>query len=267
MIKIIATDFEYDGIRLKNLGYVICSFDGGGLQTSSNGSEIIFNNVSMKQGEQWELASTEYGECLQSTFSICKIPCMTEDIEIPIYEVRKLMRWLNRKTYHKFRFLEKNYDNFFFEASFNVNKIEFSDKIVALELTMQTNSPYAFSNKRTHLIESNTANWTVNLVTLSDVEGFLYPKMEIEIKNDGDLTIENNLDNFIMEIKNCSAGEKIEINYPIISSSISSHKIQDDFNWKFFKLWKTFQTGQNQLIISIPCKIKILYNPICKIGI
>ena len=267
VIILYATDFEYDGIRLKNLGYVICSFDGGGIQTVSNGSEITFNTISMKRGERWGLAGTEYGECLQATFSICKIPCMNEEFEIPVYEVRKLMRWLNRKNYHKLRFIEQDYDNFYFEASFNVNKIEFGNKIVGLELTMFTNKPYTFFDQRTHLLESEKNNWNVILTSLSDEEGYVYPKMEIEIKNAGDLIIQNSLDNSIMEIKNCIPGEKISVDYPLISSSESTHQIQDDFNWKFFRLWKTFQTGQNQLTISIPCKLKISYNPICKMGI
>ena len=32
-------------------------------------------------------------------------------------------------------------------------------------------------------------------------------------------------------IKNCVSGEVITLSYPIISSSVSSHNIADDFNW------------------------------------
>lgn len=108
MIKIYATDFEYDGIRLGNLGYLICRFDGGGLETISNGSQITFNKISMQRGSRWELASSEYSECLQATLQICKNPCMAEDMYMSLQEVSKLTSWLNRKDFYKLKFLQMN---------------------------------------------------------------------------------------------------------------------------------------------------------------
>ena len=64
-----------------------------------------------------------------------------------------------------------------------------------------------------------------------------------------------------------SSGEIITIDYPIITSSISEHKIQNDFNWKYFRIVNTFKTGRNNLSISIPCKIEMTYSPIVKLGV
>ena len=268
VIKIYAVDFEYDGIRLRDLGYTICSFDGGGFQTSSNGAQITFNNVSTKYGERWLLANAEYTECLEATFSICKIPCMNNgENNISLIELRYLMRWLNRKKYHKLKFIGDGCEDFYFWASFNVNKIEFGTGVVGLELAMLTNSSYAFRESKTHLLESEKSNWKVDIISTSDDEGYIYPRMEIEIKEDGDLTIQNDMDQNTMEIKNCVANEIITLDYPFISSSLPSHEIQNDFNWHFLRMVKTFQTGKNHLLISIPCKIKITYSPIVKIGI
>ena len=91
--------------------------------------------------------------------------------------------------------------------------------------------------------------------------------MEVEILESGILTIHNDLENRTMQINNCIAGERITLDYPIISSSISSHKIQDDFNWNWFRIYNTFQNSQNILTISIPCTIKIKYSPIVKVGL
>lgn len=268
MIKIHAVDFEYDGIRLRDLGYTICFFDGGGIQTASNGAQITFNNITTKYGERWLLANTEYTECLEATFSICKIPCMNnEEINISLIELRHLMRWLNRRDYRKLKFIGNGYENIYFMASFNVSKIEFGTGVVGLELTMQTNAPYAFHEPKKLYLESDVSNWEVGILNTSDDETYLYPEMEITITENGTLTIQNDMDENIMEIKNCTANEIITINYPNISSSLPSHEIQNDFNWQFLRLAKTFQTGQNHLSISIPCKIKITYMPIVKIGI
>lgn len=267
VIKIYANDFEYDGVRLQNLGYMICSFDGGGLQTSSSGSQITINTVSMKQGESWGTVSSEYTECLQATFSICKIPCMHENIDISLLELRQLMRWLNRKSYHKFRFIDSDYNQYYFNASFNVNKIEFGNSIIGLELTMQTDLPYAFGRDKKHILESEEENWEVEIINSSDIEGFVYPEMVIEIKSSGDFILKNSMDEQTMEIKNCQAGEIITLNYPLISSSIPSHKIQNDFNWHFLRLGRIYKDGKNSLNISLPSKIKIFYIPAIKLGI
>ena len=57
-----AYDFEYDGKKLSDFGYMICFFDSGGLNTVSGGSQITFNTVSTKHGELNELISSEYSE-------------------------------------------------------------------------------------------------------------------------------------------------------------------------------------------------------------
>ena len=118
-----ALDFEYDGILLSDLGYTICTFGSKGLETISNGSQITFNNVSMFNGSQYGLVSSVYEETLTATFSICKSACITRsgDLEeLTVDDISELMRWLNRKTYHKFRLIQDGYENLYFEGSFNI---------------------------------------------------------------------------------------------------------------------------------------------------
>ena len=98
-------------------------------------------------------------------------------------------------------------------------------------------------------------------------EGYIYPHMEIIINQSGDLNIYNAIENRNTYIGNCIAGEVITLDYPIIQSSVSSHNIQNNFNWNFFRIANTFENSRNDLIISIPCTIKIEYSPIVKIGL
>ena len=261
-------DFEYDGLTLSDMGYMICKFGSDGLQTVSNGSQIAFNTVSTLHGAKHELANTEYDGCLEYTFQICKNPCFYSDTEITIKEVRRLSNWLNREEFLKFKLLDDEYSNLYFEASFNnISKIESDGKIVGLELNMITNRPFALQDQKTIIIKNLVENGTKVINDVSDKEGYIYPYMEITINQDGDLSIYNEFEKRTMLIKNCSLGEVITLDYPIIKSSISSHKIQNDFNWSFFRIANTFRNKKNELTISIPCTIKLMYSPIAKIGI
>lgn len=98
-------------------------------------------------------------------------------------------------------------------------------------------------------------------------EGYIYPQMEIAVKEDGDLTIHNSIENRETYIANCKSGEVITLDYPVIQSSDSSHNIQNDFNWTFFRVANTYDNSRNDLVVTLPCSIKIKYSPIVKVGL
>lgn len=259
-------DFEYDNRSLSSFGFIICSFGDKGLETITNGSQIIFNTVSTMRGAKHELTSTEYGDCLTTTIQICKHPCIGGREEISVIDQREIMRWLNRKGFYKFKLLDLEYENIYFEASFNVSKIEMNGKVYGFELEVVTNRPYALHTPVVITLKNIVENGKKRISSLSDEEGYIYPEMEIVINEDGDLTIDNATENRKTYIANCVAGEVITMNYPIIQSSIESHNIQDDFNWNFFRITNTFRNRINDITMSIPCTITIKYTPIVKIG-
>lgn len=262
-------DFEYDNLRLSDFGYIICSFGSKGLQTVSSGSNLTFNTVSVRNGEKHELTSAEYNECLETTFQICKNTCENRDLEMSFDECRDLISWLNRKGFHKIQFLDYNdeYSDVYFEASFNISRIESDGKLCGLELNMITNRPFALHNPISIMFETSEANQERKIINSSDEEGFIYPHMEITVKENGDLSIYNQSEDRNMYIANCEVGERITLDYPIIQTSLSSHKIQNDFNWNFFRLVSTFNYSINQIYISLPCEIKMVYSPIVKVSI
>lgn len=261
-------DFQYDRLNLSDMGYMICCFGTKGLETISNGSQIVFNTVSTLNGAKHELLSSQYNECLTSTFQICKNPCYDKNLEISMSDFLDLTSWLSRKEFHKFKLLKDDYLDLFFEASFNINRIEINGKLYGLELNMVTNRPFALQENNKITIKTTVANSQRSFNDTSNEEGVIYPSpMKITMLASGNLSITNKLDNNrVMVIKNVIEGEVITLNYPMISSSISSHKIQNDFNWKFFRIANTFKNKKNDLIISLPCNIEIIYNPIIKIG-
>ena len=260
-------DFEYDGRRLSGFGFTVCNFDSEDIQTVSNGSQLTFNTVSAFNGQKFDLVSSEYTDYLTTTFQICKDPCEYEDMKISLRLMRKIMTWLNRKSFHKIRILNPDYIGCYFEGSFNVSKIELGDDIVGFELEMITNRPFALGDDVVIEINNKEAGGTANISSESDEEGFLYPKAEITLAADGNLTITNAFDGRTMEILNCTSGETITLDYPVIQSSVPAHQIQNDFNWEFLRICRIYESVLNTYTISLPCKIKLTYAPIVKIGL
>ena len=260
-------DFEYDGITLSDMGYILCEFNFNDMKTISNGSQITFNTVKTQHGQEYKLSSVEYDECISSKFEICKNPCDDNNEEIDILELRNLTRWLNRKNYHKFKLLCDEYLDIYFEASFNISKIEIGGKICGLELQMNTNRPFALHEPIVTKITNNVSDGKFSINNISDEEGSIDTKVELKILQDGDITIINEFNGDRTHISNCKAGEIITIDNPIITTTLPSHKIQNDFNWGYIKLFSTYMNRKNNFIVSAPCEITITYYPIIKIGI
>lgn len=326
-----AYDFIYDEIKLSEKGFMICSFDSKGVETLSNGSVVTFNTVSTLNGQKHELTSATYEDCLETTIQICKNTCSGDTLEISPHEFRELTRWLNRRKFLKFKILDEEHIDLYYEVAFtNISRIEIDGKLIGLELEMRTNTPFALKEPKTITVQTkklytweefnktdsgekgeSTGRYVTsydrklypdngvkmysyddieedvesnyyyvyreenNVASIFDVsheEGYIYPHTEITIletpNNDKkSLTIHNALEDRDVYIAGCEAGEVITMNYPIITSNISDHKIQNDFNWNFFRIANTYENRRNDLITSTPCIIKIRYSPIVKVGL
>ena len=141
------------------------------------------------------------------------------------------------------------------------------DYCVGMELTLTTNRPFALYESIKKTFKAATANHTEIFKDISDEIGFLYPNVEIVCNANGDLTIHNAIENRDTVIKHCVAGEIITMKYPVISSSIPTHKIQNDFNYNFFRIANTYREKGNKITFSLPCTMKMSYEPVRKVGV
>jgi len=262
-----AFDFEYANRSLSEFGMVVCNFGDKGLDTVSDGAQITFNTISVLGGSKNELTSTEYEECLETTIQICKHSCTGGIQEITTTEHRELTKWLNRKRFLKFKPLSEEFIDLYFEASFNISRIELDGRLYGLELEVITNRPFALKEPKTIIVKNIIQDGKHSINDTSHEEGYIYPHTEIIINEDGNLNIHNAIENRDTYIANCVAGEVITMDYPVIKSSVSSHNIQNDFNWNFFRVANTYENSRNDLTISIPCTIKVKYSPIIKVGL
>lgn len=260
-------DFEFDGKNLSDFDMILCNFGDKGLDTVSNGSVATFNTVPSLGGSMHNLISTQYEDCLETTIQICNNPCGGNDMEISSATLRELTKWLCRKQFLKFKFLSEAYIDIYYEVKIDVSRIELDNKLVGLELNIVSNRPFALKEPKTIIINNKVENGKHSLNDSSYEEGYIYPFTEITINQDGNLSIYNAIEDRETYIANCITGEVITMDYPIIQSSVSSHDIQSDFNWNFFRVANTINNSRNDLTISVPCTIKIKYSPIVKVGL
>ena len=159
-----AYDFEYDGFNLSDLGYTLCQLNGGDIETVVSGSKITFNKTPTMRGTKHELTSYEYTDCLEATFQICKNPCNNKTLEISVDELRELSRWLNRTEFHKFKLIHEEMIDIFFEATFNISEIRNGNKIIGLELAMETNRPFGLLEPKSTILNITKKNETVSII-------------------------------------------------------------------------------------------------------
>lgn len=262
------TDFQYDGLSLSNFGFIICDFNGSsGVNTVSAGSKITFNTVSRHKGKKYSLTSTQYDECVQAKIQICKDSCVYEDLRITDDEYRDLMRWLNRREFLPFYAIGDEEEKVcYYDASFNIDKITIGHVLYGLELTMETNRPFGYGEEQviTWNITDTSKNYTLN--DISDEIGYIYPDLTITCNSNGNLELINETEDITMIINNCSTGEVIKISgdTQIISTSLDSHHLYDDFNFEFFRIGNTFENRENIISSTLPCTLEIKYKPIIK---
>ena len=165
---------------------------------------------------------------------------------------------------------EVPYIDLFYEAKIDVSRIEIDGKLYGIELHITTNRPFALRDPIVFNIDSRMNDGMFSINDISHEEGYIYPHVEITVLSGAGnsyIEIYNAIEDRTTYIDNCSKNEVITMDYPIIQSSISSHNIQNDFNWVFFRVANTFENSRNDLTISLPCFIKIKYSPIVKVGL
>lgn len=268
-----AVDFKYDGQWLSDAGFIVCTFDTGGVNTVSVGSNIELHTVSQHNGHNYALTNSEYTEQYTATFNICKDADTEREAYITEHEIRHIMRWLNRRGFHEFipvGYEDESDNTLVFYGSFNISLVEFAGRVIGFELNLITNSAFAYGEMIQEQFTISSANGQFDIVNYSDEIGVLYPELfVITCGSGGNLTIQNVTENRTTYIGGCSQGEIITIDCKnqIVTSSLSAHKIYNDFNFVFPRLISSNTSIINQFAVSLPCSVEIQYMPIRKVAL
>lgn len=266
-----ALDFKYDDRWLSDAGYIICTFGTGGTDTIDAGSNIEFHTVPQHGGRSFALTHSNYTEGYTTTFSICKDADSEDEAYIYESDIRYIMRWLNRRDFHEFihvGYRQGDNTELVMYGSFNVHTVEFAGRVIGFELTFVSNAPYAYGPQIEESFEVDSANGYFEIDNLSDEIGFLSPdRFTITCLESSNLQISNSKDSRNTYISGCSNGEIITMDCKnqIISTSVSGHDIQNDFNYNFPRLFSADDDVTNRFTVSIPCTVTIVYHPVRKV--
>lgn len=259
------TDFIYDNTLLSSFDngqYVISNFSVG--NTPTEGQRNVAQ-TSLFMGKEQPFLYQTYTSTLTFVISIIKNPCIDSDTALTVQEVEKMKRWLCRPAPHVFRLIKKEYEDVFWEGSFNITEELIGSRRVGVTLTFISTRPFAVQND-TLFSGTVTSGEEITINDSSAELGYLYPDMTVTCLADGDLIIHNDFEDRSTIVKNCSENEVITFSkYLQIKTSLESHELFDDFNYKFLRICNNYATTENVITFSLPCEYEIVYNPIRKV--
>jgi hypothetical protein len=215
------------------------------------------------------VAGAKYSGAISITFSICKEFDDVSDPYVQQDEIRNIYRWLNRTEFCEFiptPMDEYSNDVITYYGSFNVTSIEHCGKTVGFELTFYSNRPFGLGQEIEEVLEVE-ANEEFLININSDEVGILYPQLfEITLEEGGNFTLTNETENRITLINNCSAGEVVTLDCfnQIATSTASSHKLYNDFNFNFPRFKTSFEDSINVFTASLSCTCRVVYRPVRK---
>lgn len=260
-----AADFEYDGLLLSDLGFMICQFDEAtGFSSSSAGSTLDVTTVIQNSGRKHIMVGSTYKDANEPEFSICK----KDGSIITTDEYGLIMHWLNRAAFYKLTILTADWQQISFMCTFNIEKVEHRGRIVGFNLMAITNSTFGWGDQLDYEFSIPAADGSYDILDESEEIGCLYlDSLEVTCSGAGDLCIINSIEPDRKTIvKDCAAGEIIKFDGKtlVVTSSVDP-KIYDRFNFNYVRIANTLIDSINTLSFSIPCTVKLSYTPARKV--
>lgn len=264
-------DFKYDENSLSDFGFIVCEIDSD-TRDSSKGAEIKFSLAPIQYGKRMVKTGSKYESTLSASFKICRDPDLYDENHMAIsgQEFRMLERWLNRREFLWFRSYDQvdpDVEEAWFRATFTLSKYEIGGVTYAIELNMQTDSPFGYGDEVEENLIFTSDNLTQSIADKNDEIGFTYPDVIITCSQSGDLVIRNETTGCAFSVNHCSKDEVItQYGEPLILGTTlkDTHDIANDFNYDWITIANTFTERENVITASVPCELTIRYHPILK---
>lgn len=263
------TDFIFDGRTLSSFGYILI-FENE--EDTIDVSNISFVEIKGARNDRSYRAGYKYDNNYSATYTIIKNPCdNSDDLDMSDEDISELTRWLCRKQYKWFSFIDPDNNQVWYKGYFTVQKKEIGDSLVGLAITLHTNAPYGFSGEiiSTYLCNDDN-NRQFQLMINSDEEGYIYPDIEIKLLEGGAFRLRNATEDRTTVLLNCKEGEIIKLyGYDLqqIESDNEDHDYIYDFNYKFPRLHNLYTINENIWECSLNCEITFKYREIRKVGL
>lgn len=268
-----ATDFKFDGKLLSSFGLTCVSWDGDP-NASTTVSNIEFTTGRAMGRSTWNHYASQFSEPLSTTIQVGIPDTATSSLkELTPARLSPIMRWLNRRDgYKEFQLVSQTgYDDLYFYVQINIEPLKCRGKVYALELTVNTNRPFAI-RKCSQDFTIASANGTQKITDISDDVGDTPILMKITSNGAGTMTITNTRvgTSEKTEIQNVVRDEVITldgVNLIITDSADRTDTpISKRFNYRFPKLVNTYSNTANTLKFSLPCTVHMEWNSPVKVG-
>ena len=260
-------EFTYRGEALGDYELILCYFSQQGLGPITTDSQRTFVSIPMFGGKRFPFLFSRYDNALVATMSVCKSPDADSHI-ISRTEAAVIKRWLSSPTPEELRFEGVDeYEGISWDGSFNVEEVHYNGDCVGFNLTFTCTAPFGYYDT-VERSGSVSAGDSIMINDISDEEGYLYPDLTVTVGEAGNLVITNDSDDRTTVVNNCSDGEIISFTHLLqVASSDSSHKLGNDFNYRFLRINNTYLNTKNRITFSLPCDYQISYRPIAKVVI
>lgn len=287
----IATRFSYDGIDSRVYDLVIGSFSGGEDGTQEMGN-VDITTVKAPHSNKFLKANATYNTPLVISFSIMKMNCNNwNDYIFSPREIGFYSRWLARKDYKELRFYmdgeypegtheSDKWENIHYNAIMKVNQHMVGGECVGFDIVATCDAPWGYDVQQTTNIDASSGLGSGQIYDDSDEIGDIYPRVEIDVLNNGTIEITNRFTGKTTKIYNCVSGEKILItNFSISSSECvpddsggtydykGRHKtLFHDFNWtwptisNYFTPNNTRDSRVNNYEVKGTCRVRMIWN-------
>lgn len=257
-------DFIFDGERLSDRGYMMCTFDG---EHSWQGGEITFVSVKPAGLDKHQYYTSQFENPLQCTTSICKSICDTPADELDIItreEQSDIIHWLTRPN--KYCWLafdeEYGYDDVYYNCYVQAVPHMEDGRVIGFDLTIITDSPYGYSKPIRNTYKLSSDNKNKILFNNSDRIGVIYPKTIIKPLQDGEVAFRtgNNNTSTITRIKSVTAGQEIIIDGE--RDLISGLSSLNNFNMQYPILVNEYRNRKTDIVLlddSVDCDVTFEY--------
>lgn len=256
-----AKNFFFNGMELRDFGYVICEFAGE--ENTVSAPSISFTTANTPGDNRKKFISASYDEVLVFEFSIAKYDCYGTITDIDAFEDSAMRKWLCRDDgFHPFLFYQDGFEGIYYNAQINIIPKFINGKIRGYRLTVTTDNAYGYSE----LLEKEfdlSPTLPYKFLSMSDKAGYIYPIWELTAKQDGDLCIKVEEDAALISsiFYKMKAGDAITLD---ADRGIMEGTDVNNFNWVIPRLIQGYGETINTITSTIPCHVKIKYRLVRK---
>ena len=228
-------DFIYNNIPSSNFNFKIISFDDGKQEKMTS---ISYNII--EERVQRRSVPYFYGVSVAENLSFEMIIGRLEPIDR--YDKAVINKWLFNQQYNDLKIIQYDLSDVVFKCILTEpQQVQIGNLTYALKFTVVCNAPYGFTSvdtKEYNFAEAPNPLYQIEHLSLSSVNEYLYPILDITTTSGTEFSIKNITDNNrITTITNLNAGgNRIIMNNDLGTITKDTILTLTGFNNKWFRL-------------------------------